>query len=126
MANPEQNLKAALEFAEEELAPRAPTNPQFLRDLEETMTLLIFKPGEIHSSLNYLLEPELRRVVAKRVNESILLSMDQDRRGRLFELIRTRQWAENRARQAHKEIPDRLDVGLDPPRANDGDSIMVS
>jgi len=125
IANPEQNMPAALKFAEEELAPRAPSNPQFLRDLEETMALLIFKPGGVHASLAHLLEPELRRIVAKRVNESILLSMGADHRGRLYELIKTREWAENRVRRKNSTcIPEKLDVGLDPIRNDDRDSIM--
>lgn len=128
----EPQLLKLLEFSEKQLAPRASTNPQFLRELEETMALVIFEPAKVHTSLKYQLEPELKQLVAKRVNEAILRSMGEDRRGRLLELIRTRQWAENRARQAKKkEIPARIDVGLDPPRdgldtqrADDGDSIM--
>ena len=117
-------MHAALKFAEEELAPRAPANPAFLRDLEETMTLLMFKPGGVHSSLAHLLEPKMRRNVAIRVNESILLSMGEDRRARLYDLIKTREWAELKARAARKDIPERMDVGLNPTNSDDGDSIM--
>jgi len=124
IANPERNMQAALEFAEEELAPRAPANPQFLKDLEETMTLLIFKPGGVHASLAHLLEPKMRRHVAVRVNESILLGMGDDQRARLYDLIKAREWSELQARQAKKDIPERLDVGLNPASADDGDSIM--
>ncbi len=34
----------ALEFAQEEVAPRASSNPALLRELERTMTLLVFAP----------------------------------------------------------------------------------
>ena len=71
-------IAPALNFASSQLAPRAATNTDFLKDLELTMSLLIFlpaPPGELQKELKELLEPSLRRNVASKVNEAILTSM---------------------------------------------------
>ena len=103
----------ALHFAEQNLAPRAPTSPEFVRDLEETMAILVFPPGQIHPSLAHILEPGLRKDVAKRVNEAMLSSLGEDRRTRLYELVKTREWVEKKARDANRKLPFRMEIGLD-------------
>lgn len=108
------DIKPALNFASSQLAPRAATNPDFLKDLELTMSLLIFLPsdGPLQPQLAELLEPALRRQVASRVNEAILTSMGSRGEARIRGLVRLRSWAEAKAREAGKELPPSLPLGL--------------
>ncbi|KNG47085.1 CTLH domain containing protein [Stemphylium lycopersici] len=109
------DITPALNFASSQLAPRAATNQDFLKDLELTMSLLIFlpaAPGTLQRELNELLEPSLRRNVASRVNEAILTSMGAHGESRMRSLVRLRQWAETKARQAGKDLPPSLPLGL--------------
>lgn len=107
-----RDISPALEFATSELAPRAPTNPQFLEDLEKTLALLIFPAENLDASLAPLLSPDLRKEIATRVNEVILQSQGARKEARLRNLVKLRAWAEKKAREAKKDIPDKLDLGL--------------
>lgn len=117
------DITPALEFATSQLAPRAPTKPQFLEDLERTLSLLIFPPENLTPSLAPLLHPDLRKEIASNVNEAILQSQGARKEARLRNLVKLRSWAEQKARDSKKNIPDKLDIGLD---GNDnGDSSNV-
>jgi hypothetical protein len=108
------DITPALNFASSQLAPRAATNPAFLKDLELTMSLLIFlpaAPGTLQKELTELLEPSLRRNVASKVNEVILTSMGAHGESRMRSLVRLRQWAETKVRAAGRDIPS-LPLGL--------------
>ena len=78
------------------------------------MALLIFPPDNLAPPLAALLDPKLRKDVAKRVNEAILSSQGERTKSKLLELVRTRAWAEKKAREAKKDLPDRIGLGLDP------------
>ena len=101
----------ALDFATTHLAPRAPSNPKFLHDLELTMSLLIFPPEKLAPQLAALLDPSLRKEVAKNVNDALLRGEGDKSRCRLLELVKTRAWAE-RCRDAGKGIPSKVGTGL--------------
>ena len=124
MANKNGDIAPALEFATTHLAPRAPTREMFLQDLEETMTLLIIDPTSLTPRLAELLHPKKRKEVADHVNEAILQSQGERTRSRLLELVRTRAWAEQRARAAKKDIPARLDIGLDGEKTDGNDDSL--
>ncbi|KAF9694643.1 hypothetical protein EKO04_007513 [Ascochyta lentis] len=113
-ASATSDVTPALSFASSQLAPRAAINPDFLKDLELTMTLLIFLPatGKLQKELSELLEPSLRRDVASRVNEAILTSMGARGEARMRSLVRLRQWAEVKAREVNKDIPPVMPFGL--------------
>ena len=111
-STPDKDISPALEFATSELAPRAPTNPQFLDDLEKTLALLIFPSNNLDPSLAPLLSPDLRKDIAARVNEAILQNQGARKEARLRNLVKLRSWAERKAREAKKDIPEKLDIGL--------------
>ncbi|BDD55769.1 hypothetical protein MAP00_001256 [Monascus purpureus] len=111
-SSPDRDIGPALEFATSELAPRAPTNPKFLDDLEKTLALLIFPSDNLDPSLAPLLSSDLRKEIATRVNEAILQSQGSRKEARLRNLVRLRAWAERKAREAKKDIPEKLDLGL--------------
>ncbi|KAL8747387.1 MAG: hypothetical protein Q9190_000733 [Brigantiaea leucoxantha] len=126
ISNPDADIMPAINFATTHLAPRAPTNPEFLEDLERTMALLIFPPDNLTPSLTALLDPDLRKDVAKRVNEALLASQGERTKARLFELVRCRAWSEQKAREAKKNLPERIELGLNLPqnthdRSHNGD-----
>jgi len=112
-ATPNADITPALNFATTQLAPRAPTNPEFLQDLERTMALLVFDKDNLEPQLAALLHPDLRRSVADRVNKAILTSQNQRRDAAIRNLVRLRAWAENAARDRKKDLPTRIELGLD-------------
>ncbi|KAI9045043.1 uncharacterized protein KD926_010366 [Aspergillus affinis] len=117
-SQPNGDISPALEFATSHLAPRAPTNPQFLEDLERTLALLIFPIENLTPSLAPLLHPDLRKEIATRVNEAILQSQGARKEARLRNLVKLRAWAEQKAREAKKDLPEKLDLGLGDSNAN--------
>lgn len=86
------------------------------------MSLLIFLPatGTLQKELAELLEPSLRRNVASKVNEAILVSMGARGEARMRSLVRLRQWAEIKARSAGKDIPPVLSLGLEADERSAG------
>ncbi|OJD27628.1 hypothetical protein ACJ73_00984 [Blastomyces percursus] len=121
-STPNGDITPALDFATSHLAPRAPTNPQFLEDLERTLSLLIFPSDNLAPSLAALLDPELRKSIANHVNEAILHSQGARREARLRSLVKLRSWAEQKAREAKKDLPEKIDIGLEQDRNGSNDS----
>ena len=81
------------------------------------MALLIFPPEKLAPPLAALLNPNLRKEVAKKVNEAIHESQGERTKARLFDLVRLRAWAEAKARDGRRaELPEKIELGLDPPR----------
>lgn len=77
------------------------------------MALLIFPADKLTPPLAALLDPQLKKEVAKNVNEAILKSQGERTKSRLLELIRARAWAEKRAREAKKDLPGVIGIGLE-------------
>ena len=114
-ASQDGEITPALTFATTRLAPRAPTNPEFLEDLERTMALLIFPPDNLAPPLAALLDPALRQEVAQRVNQALLLSQGERTKATLYDLVNHRSWAHRKALEEKKEqLPERMDLGFDP------------
>jgi glucose-induced degradation protein 8 len=69
----DRDISVALKFAQTKLGPQATMKPEFLEDLEKTMSLLVFPQDDnLDPSLAALLQPSLRRDVADQVNQAIL------------------------------------------------------
>lgn len=109
---PDGDITQALKFATEQLGPRAPANPKFLEDLELTMALLMIPHESLDPQLAGLLDPSLRQSAAERVNKAIIASRSNRTIAGIRNLVKMRCWAENRSRELHLGIPDRLDIGL--------------
>jgi hypothetical protein len=112
-ATPGGDITPALNFATAQLAPRAPTNKEFMEDLERTMALLVFPSDSLEPPLAALLQPGLRQSVADRVNKAILACQNQRRDAAIRSLVRLRAWAENTAREAKRDLPPTIELGLD-------------
>lgn len=107
------DISPALEFASNRLAPRAATNEDFLKDLEKTMALLIFPHDDnLAPELALLLRSDLRQDTATKVNEAILERQAHRREAAIRQLVRMRAWAEETARAKKKDLPDRIELGL--------------
>jgi hypothetical protein len=112
-STPGGDITPAITFSQEQLAERAASNPEFLEDLERTMALLFFPQDKLEPQLASLIHPDLRRSVADRVNKAILTCQTQRRDAAIRNLVRLRAWAETTARDRKKDLPARLDLGLD-------------
>jgi hypothetical protein len=115
----------ALHFSRDHLAPRASINPKFKHELEEAMSLIVYTHDKLEPPLLALLDPQLKQDVADRVNEAILKSLSRDSEAKIKRLIKLRTWAEQKARDAGKDIvPPTLNIGLEQDKAATHDEAM--
>lgn len=112
-ATPDGDIIPPILFAQTQLAPRAASNPDFLHDLEWTMALLIYPADKLTPPLIALLDPELKRGIAARVNEAILSSNGHRTQTRLKSLVKLKAWAEKRAREHKHDLPEKLSIWQD-------------
>jgi glucose-induced degradation protein 8 len=82
------------------------------------MTLVIFPHDSLDPQLAAILNPGLRREVAETVNRAILQRLADRRESAIRELVHTRTWSEDRARETGTSVPDAMEHGLD---TDDGD-----
>lgn len=122
---PTEAFTPALEFATSQLAPRAPTSPAFLDDLEKTMALLIFPMDKLTPQLQQLIDPKLKQTVADSVNHAILSWQGQQREARLRKLIQYRAWAEMKAREAKLDVPAILQLDPSESLTNGNEMMMI-
>lgn len=83
------------------------------------MALLIFPhDSNLDPQLAALLDPDLRREVADKVNHAVLSRQSDRNEAAIRHLVRLRQWAENSAREAAptgkggSSLPEHIDLGL--------------
>jgi len=85
----------ALQFAQEELAPRGEESPEFLSELERTMALLAFDATpNPPPAIAELLSPAQRMKTAGEVNAAILESLSQGKEVKLVGLLKLLCWGE--------------------------------
>jgi hypothetical protein len=106
------DVSEALQFASEELAPRAEEHPDLLPELERTMALLAFELPrqtsvatstvngktptlEVPSHITELLAPAQRLRTAGELNAAILASQSQGREPKLPQLIKMLSFGES-------------------------------
>ncbi|MBA0695194.1 hypothetical protein Goari_005426 [Gossypium aridum] len=73
-----EKIEEALEFAQEELAPRGEENQSFLEELERTVSLLVFKDIS-NCPVRELLDISQRLKTANEVNAAILTSQSHEK-----------------------------------------------
>ena len=99
-------------FARNHVAPMATANPVFLKDLESAMSLTIIngidknKHPALMQHKDEILSPALRREIAARVNEALLLHHQRQPQSQLRELVRLRTKVEEDIRAKGKDVPD--------------------
>jgi hypothetical protein len=88
-------IAEALQFAQDELAPRGEESPEFLSELERTMALLAFdSTPSAPSGIAELLSPAQRMKTAGEVNAAILESLSQGKEVKLVQLLKLMHWGE--------------------------------
>ncbi|KAI3621841.1 LisH motif domain-containing protein [Moniliophthora roreri] len=97
-------IAEALEFAQNELAPRGEENPEFLAELEKTMSLLAFDSTSRPEGLKDLLGPGQRLKTAGEMNGAILESLSQGKEPKLVGLLRLMSWG-NKMLKETAEVP---------------------
>ncbi|KAI0961895.1 hypothetical protein AcW1_000856 [Taiwanofungus camphoratus] len=103
-------IAEALQFAQEELAPRGEESPEFLSELEKTMALLAFESSPlVPPAISDLLSPSQRMKTAGEVNAAILESLSQGKEAKLAGLLRLLCWGESMLGE-RAEFP-KLDLG---------------
>jgi glucose-induced degradation protein 8 len=91
-------IEDALEFAQQELAPRGEENRDFLKELERTMTLLAFEDPS-KSPMADLLSPEQRQRTASEMNAAILSSQCQEKEPKLPALLKSLLWTQEQLKE---------------------------
>lgn len=117
-------FRSALQFATEQLAPRAPTDQKYQQALEHTMALMIFPSEKMTPEFKELLDLRLREKVANSVNRAILESRGQRCEAKIRQLVRARAWAEAQAREAKLDVPPEVPIGLDAQPPTIGDAMV--
>ncbi|KAG6392215.1 hypothetical protein SASPL_146426 [Salvia splendens] len=87
-------IKEALEFAQEELAPRGEENHCFLEELERTVALFAFEDVS-NCPVSDLLDISQRLKTASEVNAAILTSQSHEKDPKLPHLMKILIWAQN-------------------------------
>mmetsp|Transcript_6391 Transcript_6391/g.11389 ORF Transcript_6391/g.11389 Transcript_6391/m.11389 type:complete len:215 (-) Transcript_6391:857-1501(-) len=96
-------IEEALQFAQDELAPRGEENPEFLAELEQVMALLIFE--DIHNCpVSDLLDPSQRQKTASELNAAILSSQCQEKDPKLPNILKLLKWMEEQLSE-HANFP---------------------
>lgn len=109
-------VEEALEFAQEELAPRGEENQTFLEELERTVTLLVFEDAA-NSPLGDLLDISQRMRTASEVNAAILTSQSHEKDPKLPSLLKLLICAQNQLdeKAAYPRIKDVSTAALEDP-----------
>jgi len=90
----QDRVAEALQFAQQELAPRGEESPEFLSELERTMALLAFGSSP-PPAIAELLSPAQRLKTAGELNAAILESLKQGKEAKLVGLVRLLCWGES-------------------------------
>eukprot|EP00850_Spirogloea_muscicola_P024876 SM001679S02932 [mRNA] locus=s1679:28:1329:+ [translate_table: standard] len=86
-------IEEALEFAQEELAPRGEENHEFLEELERTVALLAFE-DVASCPVGDLLDLAQRQKTASELNAAILTSQSHEKDPKLPNLLKMLIWAQ--------------------------------
>jgi hypothetical protein len=126
-ASSDGDVQPALEFATTQLSPKTVAHPEFLKELENTMALLIYPKETLEARIEEQLKPEVRNEMVNRVNEAVLRRQNQRLFSSIRQLVRMRAWAENSARKRKIPLPDDLLSALwDKDDSEDDNHVMAN
>ncbi|KAL6544796.1 Glucose-induced degradation complex subunit [Orobanche minor] len=109
-------VEEALEFAQEELAPRGEENQGFLEELERTVALLAFE-DVTNCPVGELLDLSQRHKTAAEVNAAILTSQSHEKDPKLPSLLKMLIWVQNQLdeKATYPRITDLSTAALEDP-----------
>ena len=96
--NDEQFVLRVIQFAQEKLSNKAVKNPEYMKELELTMTLLLYSQNKelLPQRLTKLFDLKQRRHIASVVNGAVLsIDCDDYNESQLKQLIKLQRWAVN-------------------------------
>lgn len=98
------DMEEVLEYASKELSARGEENPEFLEELEQTLSLLAF--ADISTSpFTELLQPAQKLKVVSELNAALLASQDQEAVSKLGTLMKLVLWAQGQLEKKAIEFP---------------------
>lgn len=98
------DMEQVLEYASTELSARGEENPEFLEELEQTMSLLAFADVST-SPFTELLQPSQKLKVVSELNAALLASQDQEAVSKLGTLMKLVLWAQGQLEKKGIEFP---------------------
>eukprot|EP00297_Palpitomonas_bilix_P013867 CAMPEP_0113902178 /NCGR_PEP_ID=MMETSP0780_2-20120614/21699_1 /TAXON_ID=652834 /ORGANISM="Palpitomonas bilix" /LENGTH=216 /DNA_ID=CAMNT_0000894941 /DNA_START=127 /DNA_END=777 /DNA_ORIENTATION=- /assembly_acc=CAM_ASM_000599 len=98
------DMQGALDFAKNELAPRAEMQPELLDELEKALGLFAF-PQPDQSPLGHLVRGEQRQKLASELNSVILASKGEVETSALPHLLKRLAWVEQLLKAGGAEFP---------------------
>ncbi|OAE30231.1 hypothetical protein AXG93_4295s1870 [Marchantia polymorpha subsp. ruderalis] len=110
------SVEEALQFAQEELAPRGEENHAFLEELERTVALLAFE-DTASCPVGELLDVSQRQKTASELNAAILTSQSHEKDPKLPSLLKMLIWAQNQLdeKASYPRINDLVNATLEDP-----------
>ncbi|KAL1754673.1 CTLH/CRA C-terminal to lish motif domain-containing protein [Schizophyllum commune] len=122
----DNRIDEALQLAQSELAPRGEENPEFLADLEKTMTLLAFESSPAAPpAVSELLSSGQRQKTAGEVNAAILESLSQGKEVKLVGLLKLLSWGESMLEERAEFPKLNLQEGTVTPDEDDGNGMKI-
>lgn len=98
------DMEQVLEYASTELSARGEENPEFLEELEQTLSLLAF--ADISTSpFAELLQPAQKLKLVSELNGALLASQDQEAVSKLGTLMKLVLWAQGQLEKKGIEFP---------------------
>ncbi|KAL1748494.1 CTLH/CRA C-terminal to lish motif domain-containing protein [Schizophyllum fasciatum] len=122
----DNRIEEALQFAQNELAPRGEENPEFLADFEKTMTLLAFESSPAAPpAVSELLSSGQRLKTAGEVNAAILESLSQGKEVKLVGLLKLLSWGETMLEERAEFPKLNLQEGTVSADEDDGNGMKI-
>ena len=109
----DKNVMTAIQFARDQLGPRASRQPAFLKPLENTMAILLYPRDSLKPEQAAIMHPNLRREVSDMVNKAIMHRQTQRTEAALRHLLKIRAWGEDKGRSSGISLPEKIELGLD-------------
>lgn len=102
------DMERALEYATKELSAKG-DNPEFLEELEQTLSLLAFSDTN-NCPFADLLQPAQKLRVVSELNAALLVSQDQEASSKLGTLMKLVLWAQGQLEKKGIEFPKLMNI----------------
>lgn len=98
------DMERVIEYATTELSARGEENPEFLNELEQSLSLLAFTDAS-SSPFSELLQPSQKLKVVSELNAALLASQDQEATSKLGTLMKLVLWAQDQLEKKGVDFP---------------------
>ena len=98
------DMERVIEYATTELSARGEENPEFLSELEQSLSLLAFADTNA-APFSELLQPSQKLKVVSELNAALLASQDQEATSKLSTLMKLVLWAQGQLEKKGVDFP---------------------